>query len=148
RAFDTENQFKAFVQAQDTDLRKKLNEFEAQLAGLPANSADRIEKQRQIDVAKRRLDEINRIQGTEFQDLLELRNNSLTFVERRFLTDFLQAHMNTAAQWDQTLRILGPDGVAELQKFIEGQVDPFIKLDDTANAAIDEIRNAPQFSIA
>jgi hypothetical protein len=50
--------------------------------------------------------------------------------------------------FNDLLSVLDQEALDEIDKFIEGEIDPFRRLDADAGAAIEKIRTAPQFSLS
>ena len=50
--------------------------------------------------------------------------------------------------FNDLLGVLGQEALDEIDKFIEGEIDPFMRLDADARTAIEKIRTAPQFSVS
>src|SRR5262249_32455553 len=67
---------------------------------------------------------------------------------REYRESFLNKYFGTEEGFKELQDVLGQEALDEIDKIIEGDIDPFMKLDAAAASVVENIRRAPQFSVS
>ncbi|MEW6127870.1 MAG: hypothetical protein AB1757_12600 [Acidobacteriota bacterium] len=171
REFSLATRFKAFMSSIIAKDEASINRLQAEIADLKREIAAPNITQEQMDTKKKEIEDrqsriekltlrknkfVTEAQAFKDRDLESDFGAIFNFekisqwpdIQKQFLSTGLNEIFASASAFTKLQAILGDEGIKRIDALIEKRLSSFIKLDEVANDAIDEIRNGTQFSIA
>jgi len=90
---------------------------------------------------------VNQLETDSVKDLFGSDRSKWIKLEKMFFVEFANKHFD-AAGFPAILSLIGKDGIAQIDSIISGHSQAFLDLTDSGTQALEEIRTAPQFSVA
>ena len=90
---------------------------------------------------------VDQLETESVKDLFGAERAKWTRLEKMFFVEFANKHFDTAG-FPAILTLIGKDGITQIDSIVAGQAQAFLDLSDSGTHALEELRTAPQFSVA